>query len=108
MATITPVATDTAGEAVTYNAASAGGDSIACGSNSRVVFLVRNASGATITVTFTGAIQCSQGALHNVTVNCPVGDTDVVVPPQCVSPTSHNAAVTYSASASVTVAAITG
>lgn len=106
MATITPQSA-AANAAVTYAAATTGGgDSIAMGTNTRVAFLVRNASGSSITVTFTGAVTCSQGSTHNVPVTCAVGDTAILVPAQAISPTTGNATVTYSAVTSITVAAV--
>jgi hypothetical protein len=105
MATITPVVATAAGNTVTYAAASAGGDSIVVGSN-YVTFLVRNASGGSINVTMAGAVPCSQGSTHNTVVACAIGDTEILIPPQVVSPSTGNVAVTYSATASITVAAV--
>lgn len=103
MATITPQAASTNG-ALTYAAATSGGDSLAMGTSKRVTFLVRNA-GSTITVTFAGAVTCSQGSLHNVAISCAAGDTEILVPAQAI--TSLNAVgITYSSVTSVTVAAI--
>lgn len=105
MATITaqPASSNTA---VTYTAASAGGDTIAAGTAQRVTVLVRNASAAAITATLTAVNACSQGFLHNIAITCAVGDTEVAVPSAAVT-TSGTVGITYSASASVTVAAIT-
>lgn len=105
MATITPSAAAVAGGAVGYASASAGGDSIVVGSRSDVIFLVRNASGGSINVTFAGVLPCSQGSTHNVVVACPVGDTKILVPPQSVAADTGLAGVTYSAATSITVAA---
>lgn len=108
MATITPVAVNTAGASLTLAAASGGGDTIATALAPRVVFVVRNAGGSSITVTLAGVVACSQGSTHNVVVTCPNGqDTDIVVPGQCVNPATGNVGVTYSAVTSVTVGAIT-
>lgn len=104
MATITPVSGVASGTALTYAAASAGGDTIAVGANPSVSLLVRNA-GSSITVTLAGAINCSQGQLHNQVVTCPVGDTDILIPAHCVDSNGH-CAVTYSGVTSVTIAAI--
>ena len=108
MATITPVQAATTGTAVTYVAATAGGDTIATSGYSNVKFLVRNGGGASITVTFAGAVPCSQGATHNVAVTCAVGDTDITIPSQAISATNGQVGVTYSATTSVTVAAVAG
>ena len=104
MATITPTAAVAAGSSVGFAPASAGGDSVVVGSNA-VTFLVRNAGGASINVTFAGAIQCSQGSTHNTVVACPVGDTKIRIPAQAVNADTGLAAVTYAATASITVAA---
>ena len=105
MATITPTAAVAAGGSVGYASASVGGDSIVVGSRSDVIFLVRNASGGSINVTFAGSVPCSQGSTHNVVVACAVGDTKILVPPQSVAVDTGLAAVTYSSATSITVAA---
>lgn len=105
MATLTPLAVSTAATLVTYAAATAGGDTVAVGALTGVVLKVRNASGGSITVTIAGQIVCSQGTTHNTVATCAVGDTEIVIPPQCVN-ASGNATITYSASTSVTVAAL--
>ena len=103
MATITPISAG-GNTAVTYAAASAGGDVVATGTSSRTVFLVRNA-GSSITVTLTAVNACSQGVLHNVVITCPAGDTEILIPPNCET-TTGNCSVTYSSVTSVTIAAI--
>jgi hypothetical protein len=105
MATITPTALTSAGVAVSFAAASVGGDSLATGGAEGVVLHVRNASGGSITTTLAGAVTCSQGSTHNKAVTCAVGDTEIVIPSNVIDPTTHNVAVTYSAVTSVTVAA---
>lgn len=108
MATITPVSIDTAGEAVTYAAATVGGDSIAAGiGNTNCKLLIINA-GSSITVTLAGAVTCSQGALHNSVFTVAAGNTQIHIPAQCINPTTGAVAVTYSSVTSVTVAATTG
>jgi hypothetical protein len=109
MATITPITTS--GTALTYAAASAGGDTVAFGSTTNRHILVRNGSGSSITVTLTALSACNQGVLHNQVVTCPVGDT-LIVPSSSVvdsggtTPANRgNVALTYSATTSVTVAA---
>ena len=108
MATITPPATS-AGP-LTYAAASAGGDTIAFGTATRPVILIRNASGSSITVTMAGVNPCDQGSLHNVPVVCAVGDTEIDPPAQVIDASSTatrgNVNLTYSATASITVAAV--
>jgi hypothetical protein len=106
MATITPVAASQAGAAVTFAAASGGGDSLAVGLTGKSTILhVRNASGGSINATLAGAVNCSLGSLHNKVVACAVGDTEIVVPAYCVDPITGNVAVTWSSVTSVTVAA---
>jgi len=105
MATITPTAATAAGGTVGYTAAAGGGDSVVVGTRSDVIFLVRNASGGSINVTFVGSVACSQGATHDTVVACPVGDTKILIPPQSVAVDTGLVAVTYSAVTSITVAA---
>lgn len=108
MATIAPVNITTAGQAITFVAASAGGDTIAGAGNTTIQFQVKNGGGASITVTFTGVVPCSQGSLHNAVATVAAGATEYIdVPSQAVDPTTGNAAVTYSSVTSVTVAATT-
>lgn len=105
MAVVTPVAASS-NTAVTYAAASAGGDTVTVGSSQRCTFIVRNASGSSITVTFTAVNACNQGFLHNTVVTCAVGDTEIAVPATAITATG-TAAVTYSSATSITVAAVT-
>ncbi len=108
MATITPVSASSAGAAVTYAAATSGGDTVAVGNAAHCVLLVRNAGGSSITVTLAGAITCSQGSLHSLAVTCAVGDTHILLPAQAITIPAHNVGVTYSTATSVTVAAVSG
>lgn len=106
MATITPVAVTAAGAAVPKSAASGGGDSIHNAAGATL--LVLNAAVAPITVTLAGAVNCSQGGLHNKAFTVAAGaDEQIPVPAQCVDPTTGFCAVTYSAVTTVTVAATT-
>ncbi|MHB1173408.1 MAG: hypothetical protein ACYCZY_13185 [Lacisediminihabitans sp.] len=97
----------TTGKVVTYSAASAGGDRVAPGSD---VFLhVRNASAAPVTVTLdaTGTA-FNSAAIPDTVLSVPAaGDLFVPVTAEYRSVTDGLAAVAYSASASVTVAALT-
>lgn len=104
MAVITAQAAQ-ANAALTYTAASAGGDTIAGGSAQRTTLFVRNASGSSITLTITAVNACDQGFLHNVQVTCAVGDTEVYLPPNCET-ASGSFGITYSSSTSITVAAV--
>jgi hypothetical protein len=111
MATITPVSINaggTAGAQLTFAAASVGGDTIAAAAGAKL--LVNNASGSSITVTFTGTLVCpwTNGTVHNVPVTVAAGKVETIpVPGQCVDATLLSCGVTYSAVTSVTVAAIT-
>jgi hypothetical protein len=108
MATINPQTVS--GGALTYTPASAGGDTVAFGSATRPIILIRNASAASITVTMTGVVPCNQGSLHNVPVTCAVGDTEIDPPAQVIdasgTATRGNVGLTYSATTSITVAAV--
>ena len=107
MATITP--SSTSGSAVTFAAASAGGDTVAFGNASRPVILVQNGSAGSITVTLTAVNPCSQNFLHNQVVTCPVGTTEIVPSAAVISTspaTYGNVAASYSAATSVTVGAV--
>lgn len=105
MATITPTAVTTGGVAVTFVAASAGGDTVATSGKATRLHVI-NGSGASVTVTFTGVVACSQGATHNTTATVAAGATEYVqIPAQAIDPTTGNVAVGYSAVTSVTVAA---
>jgi hypothetical protein len=73
------------------------------------VFLVRNASGGSITVTLAGINPCNQGFTHNQVVVCAVGDTEIIPAPQTIDrtpATAGNVGVTYSAVTSLTVAVV--
>jgi hypothetical protein len=104
MATIAAQAATT-NAALTYAAATAGGDTIAGGSAQRTTLFVRNAGGASITTTLTAVNACSQGFLHNVVVTCAIGDTEIALPAAAQS-AAGNYGLTYSAVTSVTVAAV--
>lgn len=105
MATINPTVITEAGVSVTFAAASSGGDTVKAASGRRVTFHVNNASAASVDVTFAAKVKCSNGFLHDVTVPCAVGNTEVEVPARCVDPSALTIAVSYSATSSVTVAA---
>lgn len=106
MATLTPVSATQTG-AITYAAASAGGDAVSMGTRTTAALVVRNASGSAVTVTIAGAVPCNQGSTHNVVQSCPAGaDTEINVPSYTINPATGLSAVTYSAVTSVTVAVI--
>lgn len=101
----TQTADPNAPAAVTYSAASAGGDTMQPGA----ALHVKNASGAPITVTITSQVKCNQGVQHDVVVTVPAGSDRLIGPlpaSRFASPTTGLVAIAYSAVASVTVAAI--
>jgi uncharacterized protein (UPF0333 family) len=105
MAVVTPVAVTAAGVAVTFAAASGGGDTVATGGKATRLHVI-NSSGSAVTVTFTGVVPCSQGSTHNATATVAAGATEYVqIPAQCIDPSTGNVAVGYSSATSVTVAA---
>lgn len=112
MAVITPQA-GSVRTGVTPAAASAGGDTLAMGSAQRCILNVVNASGSAITVTLTAVQTCSEGFLHNVTVTCAANKTTPIGVAQNDGATQNcidqngNVAITYSATTSVTVYAVT-
>jgi hypothetical protein len=109
MATLTPVDVDTAGQAVTFTAATSGGDVIATSGHRDVKLIVTNGSGASITVTLTGVVECSQGSTHDKTYTVAASATkEIEVPAQCIDPSNGHVAVGYSSATSVTVAAVAG
>lgn len=109
MATITPQ-TGT-GNALTYSAATAGGDVVAFGTASRPVILVKNGDTVSHTVTLAGKVTCSQGFLHSVAYPVAAGTEVEIVPPANVVDATNTAsrgqvALSYDAVTSVTVAAV--
>lgn len=108
MATINPQTVS--GGAVTFTAASGGGDVVACGTATRPIILINNASGSSVSVTMAGKVPCSQGSLHSVVVPCPAGAITEIDPPANVidaaTATYGQVSLTYSATTSVTVGAV--
>lgn len=104
MATITPVTVDTTGAAVTYTAASGGGDTIANAAGATL--RVKNGGVGSINVTLTGAKACSQGSTHDkVIAVAAAAEKAIKIPSQCVHTDTGACAVTYSGVTTVTVAA---
>lgn len=94
------------GLGVTYAAADAAGDRVPAGDD---LFLhVRNASAAAITVTVDSVRPCSYGFDHDLAVTVPAGGDRMVgpLPAGRFAGDDGLVAVTYSAAASVTVAAV--
>lgn len=114
MATITPQAAS-ANTTTTFAAASGGGDTIAAGTGGRVLFLVTNGTGSSITATFAGVNTCNFGSTHNVAVTCAANVTTTIElvgnaasPAMAGTLTATNTiGVTYSSVTTITVAAVT-
>jgi hypothetical protein len=95
------------GSQTTYSAASAGGDTVNASGFSGVVLRIKNGSGASVTATLAGAVACNVGVTHSLAVTCPAGsDTEAYIPAYCINPTTGAVAITWSATTSVTFAAV--
>lgn len=94
------------GVAPNFVAATAGGDSFANDGNTSL--RVKNGSASPITVTINSPTQCNMGFTHNVAVTVAAGAEQDIgpFPPSRFNDQYGNVNVTYSASASVTVAAV--
>jgi len=104
VATLNPQSVAAGGTAITYTPATAS-DTITNAPGT--VLRVNNSSGASTTVTMTGQVNCSQGAKHDATFTVAAGAVeDCPVPSHCIDPTTESATVTYSATTSITVAAV--
>jgi hypothetical protein len=104
MSALAPQVVQIAGTTATYSAASGGGDTIASGD--RVFAHVKNGSGVSVTVTITTPGTVGGLAIADATVAVPAG-ADRFIGPLTNALFGDNAALTYSATASVTVAALT-
>ncbi len=106
MAALATQTTTGAGLAPAFVAADAAGDSLAPGED--VVLHVKNASAADIVATVASPTPCSQGATHNLAVTVSAGGERLIGPlpaQRFARATTGRVHVTYSAVASVTVAA---
>ncbi len=107
MALLSAQAPSQAGTDIAFAAAAAGGDTFRPGDTTSL--RVKNASTAAVTVTINSARACDQGASHNLAVSVPAGGEREIGP----FPAARFAgpgglvSVTYSATASVTVAVVT-
>jgi hypothetical protein len=75
----------------------------------RTMLHVKNGGGSAVTVTVNAEKPCNQGFLHNVVVSVPAGAERMIGPFDkafYVNESTGKATVTYSATATVTVAAI--
>lgn len=107
MATLTPVQATIAGATVTMAAASAGGDKVA--PNGRAALLVTNGSAASIDVTIAVPGNTRFGQPEpDVVVAVAAGATKMIgpFPVELADPTDRLVHVSYSATATVTVAAV--
>lgn len=108
MATITPQTGS--GNALTFAAASVGGDTVAFGNATRPVILVKNGDTVSHTVTLAGMVTCSQGFTHAVAYPVAAGAQVEILPPaNTIDPnaaTRGNVNLTYDAVTLVTVAAV--
>lgn len=108
MATITPAVGS--GSAVSFSAASAGGDVVAFGNATRPVIQINNTSGSSVTVTLAGKVACSQGFVHPQTQVCPTGQVTDIIPLiytiDTAPATAGQVSLTYSATTNVNVGAL--
>ena len=94
------------GLAPAYPAADVAGDEFVNGG--RALLHVKNGSAAAVTVTVDSVKPCDQGFDHDVQVNVPAGSERLIGPfePRRFNNASGRCKATYSAVASVTVAAL--
>lgn len=107
MALLTTQAVSPSGTAITYSAASAGGDT--CEASADLELRVKNGSGASITVTVASPTPCNQGGTHPLSVAVAAGAEQAIgpLPPQrFANPSTGLVNITYSSATSVTVAAV--
>lgn len=110
MATLTIQTAAIAGTALTLSAAAGGGDQFANSGNERV--LIKNGSGAPITITFDSPTTCSFGAnaaaAHDLAVVVAAGAETLVGPlaTDRFNDANGNVQITYSGVTSLTVAVV--
>jgi hypothetical protein len=104
MAVIAPQVVQVAGTAPTYAAASAGGDTVAAGD--RTWIHVKNGSGSPVTVTIVTPGTVAGLAIADITVSVPATTGEKLIGPLTASLVGDPAQISYSASATVTVAAL--
>jgi hypothetical protein len=110
MATLTVQTAVIAGTAVTFAAAAGGGDQFANSGNERVI--IKNGSGAPITVTFDSPTTCSFGttanAAHDLAVSVAAGAETMVGPLSTdkFNDANGNVQITYSGVTSLTIAVV--
>ncbi|MDH6709747.1 hypothetical protein P3T27_006496 [Kitasatospora sp. MAA19] len=107
MATLTPQVVSVVGLTPTYTAAGASGDKVSCGE--RTFIHVKNASASSITVTLTATGSVRGQAVTSPTVSVPASGERMIGPLTAdlfAGATDGLAAIGYSATATVTVAAL--
>jgi hypothetical protein len=106
MAVVAPQAVSLTGLAATYNAASAGGDEVPA--DGRTVLHVKNASAAAVTLTVVTPGNLPTGAIPDAIVNVPAGGERFCGPfsNDLFGNAQNRAGLTWSATASVTFAAL--
>lgn len=106
MAALAIQPTTTAGLSPAFSAASAGGDTMPAGDHNYLD--VKNGSGASINVTIAGNVPCNQGFNHALVVAVPAAGEERIGPLKAsiYGDSTGTCQITYSASASVTVAAV--
>ncbi|MFE6866010.1 hypothetical protein ACFVFS_05600 [Kitasatospora sp. NPDC057692] len=107
MATLPLQAVSIAGLNPTYASAAAGGDKVACGE--RTFLHVKNGSASPVTVTLTATSSVRGQTVTSPTVSVPASGERMIGPLPAellAGPTDSLASISYSASASVTIAAL--
>jgi hypothetical protein len=106
LAQLTVQSAKVSGQAVTFTAASATGDSFT--NNGMTLFKVKNGGVSSITVTINSQKQCNYGFDHDISVTVAAGEEKVIgtFPRERFSDDSNNVQITYSDVTSVTVCAI--
>ncbi len=102
MAAIPVGSLDLTGDAKAFQAATAS-DTFA--NDGKTFLYVRSTNASPVTVTVASQTPCNQGVVHNLTFTVAATNGDEIVGPFDVSRFGVNPTVTYSATASVTVAA---
>ena len=106
MAVLTTQRTTSAGAVLTYASAAAGGDKF--NNTGKEVVMIKNGSASSITVTFDSVRPCDYGYDHDLVIIVAAGDTQIVGPFSTArfNDTNKQTSISYSASASVTVAVV--
>jgi hypothetical protein len=103
MAVLTVQLVSRTGLLPTYAAVSAGGDSVP--NNGRVLLHVKNGNASPTNVTVDSIQACNQGNDHDVVVTVP-NASERIIGPFPVARFGRNLAVTYTVSATVTIAVL--